>query len=243
MIGGKIMGITINGRHYSGNNICIVNGRIVSGSDALGEPKKYDEEKSVNTNGIDRIAVKCDCADVFINVTNTDCVKARFVGEVTTDGELKFYVAKIGNEIKVTAELNGSTMNNNLNLFVDIPTRILKKLSVKSLNGDITIHEDVTARRLKIKSTNGNVVSYASFEEITATTMNGNVTVYVNAKNDVEMEVSSMNGNASVKLQNIARCNLSTSSMNGSVKNRFQPAIGYVANGEVSSMNGNVKVR
>ena len=51
-----------------------------------------------------------------------------------------------------------------------------------------------------------------------------------------------MNGNAIVELHNIARCNLSTSSMNVTVRNRFHATTGYTADGEVSSMNGNVRV-
>ncbi len=237
------MGITINGCHINGNNVTIVNGRIVSGGNFFGgEPKKINEKKSASANSISRITVNCDCANVQMNVANTNSVDAHFFGQVTTDGTTEFDVSTFGSEVKITVKLTGNSMNSDLNLLINIPARMFEMITVKSENGNIIISEGVTTKKLKLKSTNGNVESSAIFEDIKANSMNGNAEVYVNANSDVELDVSSMNGNAIVELHNISRCNLSTSSMNGSVRNRFHASTGYVADGEVSSMNGNVRV-
>lgn len=237
------MGITINGIHFNGNNVTIVNGRVVSGgSFFVGEPEKIDEQKSTSANSISRIVVNCDCANVQMKVANTNSVNAHFFGQVTTDGTTKFDVSTSGSEIRITVKLTGNSINSDLHLHIDIPARMFETIDVKSENGNIIISEGVSSRKLKLKSTNGNVESYAIFEDIKAKSMNGNTEVYVYANSDVELDVSSMNGNAIVELHNIAYCNLSTSSMNGSVRNRFHATTGYTADGEVSSMNGNVRV-
>lgn len=237
------MNITISGCHYNGNNVTIVNGQIVSGGNIFGgESKKIDEKKSTSANSISRITVNCDCADVQMNVANTNTIEAHFFGQVTTDGTTKFDVSTFDREVKITVKLTGNSMNSNLHLHIDIPARMFETIDVKSENGNIIISEGVSVKRLKLKSTNGNVESNAVFENIKANSMNGNTEVYVNANSDVELDVSSLNGNAIVELHNISRCNLSTSSMNGSVRNRFHATTGYTADGEVSSMNGDVKV-
>ena len=237
------MGITINGIHFNGNNVTIVNGRVVSGGSFFGgEPKKIDEQKSTSANSVSRIVVNCDCANVQMKVANTNSVNAHFFGQVTTDGTTKFDVSTSGSEIKITVKLTGNSINSDLHLHIDIPARMFETIDVKSENGNIIISEGVRSRKLKLKSTNGNVESYAVFEDIKAKSMNGNTEVCVYANSDVDLDVSSMNGNAIVELHNIARCNLSTSSMNGSVRNRFHATTGYTADGEVSSMNGNVRV-
>ena len=237
------MGITINRIHFNVNNVTIINGRIIGCGSFFGsKPKKIDEQKSTSANSISRITVKCDCANVQIKVANTNSVNAHFFGQVTTDGTTKFDVSTSGSEIRITVKLTGNSINSDLHLHIDIPARMFETIDVKNGNGNIIISKGVRSRMLKLKSTTGNVESYAVFEDIKAKTINGNTEVCVNANSDVELDVFSMNGNAIVKLHNIACCNISTSSMNGSVQNRFHATIGYTANGEVFSMNGNVQV-
>lgn len=100
------MGITINRFHFNGNNVTIINGRIIGCVSFFGgKPKKIDEQKSTSANSISRIAVKCDCANVQIKVANTNSVNAHFFGQVTTDGTTKFDVSTSGNEIRITVNM------------------------------------------------------------------------------------------------------------------------------------------
>lgn len=237
------MGITINGCHFNGNNVTIIGGLIIGGGNfSNGDPKEIDEKKSTSANGISRITVNSDCVNVQVNVADTNTIDAHLLGQVTTDGTTEFDISTFGSEVKITVNLTGISMNSNLHLYINIPAIMFDTINVKSQNGNIIIFEGVTVRKLKLKSTNGNVKSNAVFEVIKASSMNGNTKVYVNANSDVELDVSSMNGNAIVELHNISCCNLSTSSMNGSVHNCFQATTGYTAGGEVSSMNGTVKL-
>ena len=96
---------------------------------------------------------------------------------------------------------------------------------------------------LRIDSQNGRIVSEATFEEITAKSMNGSIDICTRAKNDIEVNASSMNGSVFVELENIGSCNFSTSSMNDALSQSKNHSTGsYKATGEISSMNGDVKI-
>lgn len=87
------------------------------------------------------------------------------------------------------------------------------------------------------------IISDWFFREINAKSINGSVDIAINAKNDIEIFASSTNGNVNVELGNIGLCNISTSSINGSAKNRHNATGKYKATGNVSSINGSVRVR
>ena len=237
------MKITINGND-------ITNGRIIGGGNPLVERKKVDETKKIKAEEISKIKVESDCANVTVSTINsTDAVEinygeqyvpVHYFGEVYTDGNTELKVTTSGDEIIVTAKTKGNIVNSSLKLNVFIPQKVCKSISVKSQNGCAGICKNVTAKRLRIDSQNGRIVSEATFEEITAKTMNGSIDIGIRAKSDIEVKASSMNGSVFVELENIGSCNFSTSSMNGSVRNMYHLTGRYKATGEISSMNGNV---
>lgn len=238
------MRITVNGRTINNvGNMTIVNGRIISGGCYSAESKKIDENKRVGAEGINRIKVDSGLADVTIAVGSRKDVEVHYYGEVYTDGKLEFDVTTSGDEVYVSAKINGSTFNGSLKLDVLIPQKEFRLISVKCQNGNAELGKNVDAERIKIDSQNGNIESKASFKEITAKSMNGSIDISVSAKSDIEISASSMNGNVSVELENIGFCNIATSSMNGFSRNRHNSTGKYKAAGDVSSMNGNVRVR
>ena len=48
--------ISINGRVFSGSNVTIVNGRVISGG-GTGKAQKFDERKAEDCNNIEKIAI------------------------------------------------------------------------------------------------------------------------------------------------------------------------------------------
>lgn len=238
------MKITMNGRTI--NNFCnmsIGNGRVISVGCCSAESKKIDETKSIGVEGISRIKIDSDLADVTIVASNRRNVEVHYYGEVSTDGNPKFNVNTSGDEINVSAKINGSTFNGSLKLNVIIPQKVFRLISVKCQNGSVELCKNVEAKRLKIDSQNGSIESEAFFEEITAKSMNGSIDISISAKSDIEIFASSMNGNVSIALDNIGSCNISTSSMNGSARNRHNSIGKYEATGDISSMNGSVRVQ
>ncbi len=236
------MKITMNACTIN-NNMTIVNGRVISGGCFSAEAKKIDETKRVGAEGINRIKVYSDLADVTITAGSRSDVEVHYYGEVCTDGKLEFDVTTSGDEVNVSAKINGSTLNGSLKLDVLIPQKVFRLISVKCQNGSAELCKNVEAERIKLDSQNGSIESEASFEEITANSMNGSIDISISAKSNIEISASSMNGNVSVELENIGFCNISTSSMNGSARNRHNSTGKYKATVDVSSINGNVRVQ
>lgn len=239
------MGIFINGKMFNGSKITIINGRIISGGNMnCEESKKIDEQKSTKANNISQIHVNSDFANIILTPNNSDSesVDAHLSGNITTDGNTEFEVNTSGNEIQISAKLTGNYMNGDLTLNIAIPAKMFDKITVINEDGNITLDKGINSKTLVLKTQNGNVHSSALFESINAKSMNGNVKLCVNANSDIKLNASTLNGNARVELHNISQCNLSASTDNGIVKNRFTASKGYVVNGKVSSMNGDVKI-
>lgn len=239
------MKITMNGCMLGNvGNITIGNGRTISGGCySSAESKKIDETRRIGAEGINRIKVESALANVTITAGNNTDVELHYYGEVCTDGKSKFNVTTSGDEINISAKIDGNTFNSNLKLSVLIPQKMFKSISVKCENGSTEVGRNVKAERLKIDSHNGSIESEATFEGITAESMNGNIDISISAKSDIEISASTMNGNVSVELENIGCCNILTSSMNGSARNRYKSTGKYKATGNISSMNGNVRVQ
>lgn len=237
------MGIFINGTKIGNcNNVVIVNGRIMSGLTS-GNSQKFDEKKSVRTDNVHRITVKCNVADVIMTAKNTDVIEAHFHGDAVVGDTPTFNISKNGREVIVMLNIDGSIMGN-LALNVNIPTRVFELLNITSHNGNISVKEGVSAETIQLDTHNGDVESDSNFTKLYAVTHNGDVDISINAKSDVGIEASSHNGNVSVELQNIATNNIYTSTYNGNTKNRFRGKNGeYTANGQAKSYNGNVTVK
>ena len=233
------MKITIN----NAGNITIVNGRVISGGGYSTGAKKVDEIKRVGAEGINRIKVDSSLADVTIAVGSKADVEVHYYGEVFTDDKLEFDVTTSGDEVNVSAKNDNITFSGILKLDVLIPLKVFKLISVRCQNGSAKLCKNISAKRIEIDSQNGRIESEASFEQITAKSMNGSIDISIGAKNNIEISASSMNGNVSVELENIGFCTISTSSMNGSARNTHNSTGEYKATGNVSSMNGNVRVQ
>lgn len=238
------MNININGVNFSGcGSFSITNGVFISSWGMFGNSQKFDEKKELRADNVDRVTIKSDSTDILVTASDTDTVTAHFYGEAITDKKPTLNISKNVQEIVVELTIGGSLMSNGLTLSVNIPKQTFKALNATSYNGSITIKDGISAKKVKLNTYNGAVKCEGSFAEIYASTYNGNTTLYINAKNDVEIDANSHNGNVTVELQNISTSNISTFTKNGSTRNRFRITNGgHTAYGRVVSHNGNVTV-
>lgn len=224
------------------SNITVVNGRVISKECSCADSKKIDETKSVESKKISKIKIDCDSADVTIAAGNSANIEAHCYGEVYA-GNFELNVTTFGDEISISAKINESIFSGSLRLDVLIPQKVFKLISAKCANGYVKLCENVETKCLELDLQNGNMETEAHFQEITANSINGSIDISIIAKSDIEIFASSMNGNVNVKLENIGSCNISTSSMNGTVRNSHGSDGKYNATGNVSSMNGNVRIK
>lgn len=73
-----------------------------------------------------------------------------------------------------------------------------------------------------MKTQSGDLESNATFANASITTMSGDVELYINAKENIFVEISTMSGD---------------------VRNRHKGGTGYTANVDISTMSGDIRIR
>lgn len=234
--------ISINGKVFSGNNVTIVNGRVLSG-EGTGKFQKFDELKEEDCSNIEKIAINSTFVDVNVSVFNSSKVEAHFYGEANIDGDVNFDVRVVNRELRITLEFTGTCFNGNLKLDVTVPQKIYKVISAKSSSADITLNEGVSTDYLKVKTQSGDLETNATVNTVSVSTMSGDVELYIDAIQDINVEIFTMSGDVSAEFNNIGHINLSTSSMSGDVRNRHKEIRGYNANVDISTTSGDIRIR
>lgn len=236
------MNISFNGINFSGcGNVTIVDGCVVSSGKTFGNSQKFDEKKSLRANGINRITIKSDSTDIILTASDTNTITAHFCGEAITSAKPMLNINKNGQELFVELTIDGSLIASQLTLSISIPKRTFNVVNVISYNGDIKAKNGISAKKARLNTYKGSIESEGIFSEICATTHNGDIVLYSNAKGDVGIDANSHNGNVTVELQNIATNNIIASTKNGSTRNCFRGVTsGYTVYGQATSHNGNI---
>lgn len=224
------------------NNVTIINGKVINGDDSISY-KKFDDRKEENAHNVEKITIDSSIADVDVSVSNSEKVEAHFFGEVSADGDVKFDVKRILNEIIVTLNFSGTSFGGNLKLNVTIPSKEFKQIFIKTNSGDVQLRENVATSGLKVKTLSGDVETNSIFRHAILKTTSGDVDIFINAISNVELAVSTMSGDIETELQNIGHVNLSSSTMSGTTKNRHNSTVGYTADVDLSTMSGDIKIR
>lgn len=232
----------INGSIFSGSNVVIVNGRVVSGGGNV-KTQKFDERKLEDCSNIDKIVIDTTVGDVNVSVSNSSMVEAHFYGEANVDKNIEFDVQVVNRELRITIYFTGNCYSNNLKLDITIPKKTFKVIFAKSLSGDITLNEGVSTGYIKVKIQSGDLDTKATVNDVSVSTMSGDVNLYIDATQDINVDVSTMSGDVLVEFNNIAHINLSTSSMSGDIKNYHKEGKGYMADVNISTMSGDIRVR
>lgn len=124
----------------------------------FGNSQKFDEEKSLQANDINRITIKCDSADILVTTNDTDTINAHFYGEAITSQKPTLSITKNGREAIVSLSIGGS-ITGRLTLSVAIPARTFEFLSASSYNGAIAIKDEVSAKEMALNAYNGGIIS------------------------------------------------------------------------------------
>ncbi len=234
--------ISINGRSFFGRTITIVNGRVIS-DERIGEKKKFDERKEEDCNNVEKIAIDSTFGDVHVYVSNSDKIGAYLYGEADVDGDVNFDVQVVDCELKITLKSTGNCFYGNLQLDVSVPKKTFKVISAKSLSADITLNKGVLTDYLKVETQSGDLETSATVNNVVVSTMSGDVELWIDATQDVNVDISTMSGDVSAKFNNVGHINLSTSSMSGDVRNRHKESWGYNADVDISTMSGDIRIR
>lgn len=260
--------VIINGKVY-GNNVTIVNGRVINGDSCDDSAcKKFDETKKESANGVKRITIDSN-VNVKVSACDTNEITAHLHGSAIMNNDLELSVTRCGDEILVSLETDGvlnsynnmsiisgnsiisqsavvinnfgSRSNGGLILDVQIPSKVFEQFSVKSKNTNIDVASSVKATSITVESKNGNINVSAIFQNLAIECKNGNIHVDSEAHCNVKFNITSKNGNVDVTIANIGTSNVSMDSKNGRCKNNPKLRGVFTVSGYIKLKNGNAK--
>jgi len=228
-------------------NLSIASGNaqvvVVNEGSFFEKSKKWHQTKHIGMDGIRKIRVNSELADVIIEVSDREDMKVQYYGDVCTEANPEFIVTIGNEEVCVMGKASGDIFYGNLKIHMLLPKKVFDLISVECRNGSAKLCKNVEARRLKLVSSNGNIRSEATFKEMNAKSRNGSIQISTYAKQDIEILASSENGHVHATLDNIATCNIVATSINGHTEVKHHSNGQYKATGKIESGNGHVIVQ
>lgn len=161
---------------FRANNVTIINGKVINGNDSISY-KKFDDRKEENAHNVEKINIDSSMANVDVSVSNPEKVEAHFFGEISVDGDVKFDVKRILNEIIVTLNFSETSFGGNLKLNVTIPSKEFKQIFIKTNSGNVQLKENVATSSLKVKTHSGDVETNSIFRYAILKTMSGDIKI------------------------------------------------------------------
>lgn len=235
--------VIINGKIYSGNNVIITNGQIITTGNELGKTKKFEEKRVEDANDIEKITINSSIVEVNVSVSNSSKVETHFYGQANIDGDIDFDVYMINRELKIELKFNGTLYNGELKLDVTIPQKTFRAITLNSSSGNISLLDEyLSTEDLRLKTQSGFINTSATFTNASISTMSGNFALCCIAKKDIFINISTMSGDGLLTFNNIKTIKLLKSSMSGHISNHYQGSVGFVANINISTMSGDVKI-
>lgn len=252
----------MNGNIFSGSQV-IINGRVINGG-GMGKLKKYDEKRSEEARNVEKLTIQSAIANVNVYTSKTSNVEAHFYGEASLDKDIKLDIERMDNEILVLLPYSGNCYGGKLNLDITVPYKTFKAIVVKSASADVTLNKGVSAQNIninassgdvtlsegvlvqyiKVKTSSGDIETDATFTKADISATSGDIELYIDANNDVEVDISATCGDVSAEFNNISNMNLSTNVMCGEVKNRHKSSSsGYTANVDISTTSGDIRIK
>ena len=239
--------IIINGKPYSQGNTKIVNGQVVSRSqDTI--ILKFNEKRTEEAREIEKIEIDGMATNINISASNSSKIEIYFYGQVETDKlqakeKAHLITKRVRGTLKIKVEIPENLICSELSLSVKVPRKVFKAICAKASSGNITFGDKVLMKHLKLRTTAGNIQTNAIFTNANISSMSGNASICVDAKENVSLKVETMSGDVSIKFENVSYLDLEVNTKSGTVKNTHSEKRGHVAYVDVTTMSGNVTVK
>ena len=198
---------------------------------------------SINSIYIDvDVAADVNIDDVCVNVLTHN---QNYIEIFIADNDFKniaFLVNPSSDELSITVlfENEHSLIDTPIDINVVLPKRIFTTLSINSRIANIFIDEFVYAKKINIEGKSCNVLSLASFSNITINNVNGNIRIETKLVTDTLVNISSENADIYAHIKNIRTFKVLLFNF-PKVKNSSLLGGDYSISGSISSRNGFVK--
>lgn len=240
----KINKIFVNGSvvNVKGNNVTIVNGRVISGEETKGETKKFDLIRTEDVNNVEAITIDSEFVNVCITGTKSSNIELNLYGEAEVDGKLDLDVERIHRELKISVNAQGNFFNSNLQLDIALPPKKFESITINGVSADVDIYNEASAKVLKVKTVSGDIGSTAIFERGYVETKSGDINLRIKAESDFNVEVNTVSGNVNLHLTNIEDLNIHKYSISGDFRNHCRSQSGYTANVDITTISGDITI-
>ena len=225
-------------------NGVIINGGVFGGLSV--EMTHIDETKTTSGNA-KQLAINSKSATVSITAGATSNITAHLYGECGFDGSAPtLSITETNNKVAIDVKQSGNYFTGHLNLDITVPADTYSSINVVSQSGDISVDGSVESSSLQFKTQSGDVTIETKCENISATTMSGDIELELTARTDSHISLQTMSGDVDISLSNVAEIDFSSSTMSGDVRNRFRGSKGghgHTVNVSASTMSGDIKIR
>ncbi len=196
-----------------------------------------------------KIDVQCKGNEILVVTKyNGNCYGGKLYLDITMPYKTFKEIVTIGSSADIT--LNDGISTERIKIRTSSGDVILnqgvwaKNIKVQTSSGDVKLNEGVSAQYIEVKTSSGDIETNAIFTTADISATRGDINLYIDADNDIDVDVSATSGDISAKFDNIGHINLSTRAMSGDVKTRHKGGnFGYTANVEISTMSGDIKIK
>ena len=149
-------------------------------------PKKLDKiqiEKTVDCSEIASVHIDAEIGRVLVVSGDeiNSSMRILLVGVSEENRKINLHIRKSSNLLNVRVEReNDEVSNSNVCLLIILPTLEIDFLSIRGVEGDIEVKDDISVRSLEISNSNGDVhVETSEAKKLRITSIKGNIWVRI----------------------------------------------------------------
>lgn len=144
-------------KNLFGSNIEIADEKVLSES-GTGRKREFNERKLQESKNVEKITIDSALADVHVVSAKESEIDVRFSGKAQVDGDVRFSVKFVKNELKIAVEVDGKCCISSLKLDIVMPQTSFKEIDICGGFGDVCVeNEGIITQKLDIKTSSGKI--------------------------------------------------------------------------------------
>lgn len=241
-IGGRKNMTSLSDRNPSASRV--VNKSAVGSSKSV-VPQIFNEEKFFEEANIEAITIDSGFAKINVISSSISTINICFRGQSDVSGEAKFDAIVVDHELRISFIATSVCYDGEFSIELLVPEKLFKKFCIKSSSGNITLGKGVCAEHLEVKTRSGSLKTFATFASASLTTINGNLNLYTDAKDDLSADLSTQSGKIVAEFHHIGYIQLFIKTTDGSnITNHHRSETdGYTARVNIHTSKGDICIK
>lgn len=181
------------------------------------ELRKFNKKLRESVENVKKIIVESTFVDVNILEYSDPEIQIHFYGQTDSNGNIKFITEVVNDELRICLRGLGTFNSKDLQLSIFLPKVTFEMISVDSFMGDIVLDESIFAKKIELKTMDGNVEVNSMFSELFVNTSDGNVELYLNTQEDAKINISTVEGEVLVRMLHTVSLDINTETKTGKI--------------------------